>query len=126
MSRLLRDLQLVDARGRKYLAADERRRFLEAAGRLLWPWSRATADRRIARIMPAAGIEGPQACPNGLRHGFGIAAVAAGVPRPTIAAALDHAHLQTTGVYTTAAGLKARGFLARMWEREANSAGSGA
>ena len=31
MSRLVRDLQLVDARGRKYLTADERQRFLEAA-----------------------------------------------------------------------------------------------
>ena len=205
MSRLVRDLQLVDARGRKYLAADERRRFLEAAvraprpadqtfaltlahtgarvsevlamcprdvdleaasirirtlkrraerwrevpvppellraleivhalrsapakaaGRPLWPWSRATAHRKIARIMADAGIEGPQACPKGLRHGFGVAAVAAGVPLPTIAAALGHADLQTTAVYTTAAGLEARDFLARMWEREGNSGGSGA
>ena len=31
MSRLIRDLQLVDTRGRKYLTADERQRFLEAA-----------------------------------------------------------------------------------------------
>ena len=31
MSRLVRDLQLVDARGRKYLATDECRRFLEEA-----------------------------------------------------------------------------------------------
>ena len=205
MSRLVRDLQLVDARGRKYLAADERWRFLEAAaraprpadqtfaltlahtgarvsealaicprdvdleaasirirtlkrrterwraipvppellralelvhalrsapakavGRPLWPWSRATAHRKITRIMTDAGIEGPQACPKGLRHGFGIAAVAAGVPLPTIAAALGHANLQTTAVYTTAAGLEARDFLARMWEREGNSGGFGA
>ena len=203
MSRLVRDLQLVDARGRKYLAADERRRFLEAAarasrptdqtfaltlahtgarvsealavcpgdvdleaasiriqtlkrraehwrevpvppemlcalelvhalrstpakaaGKPLWPWSRATAHRKIARTMADAGVEGPQACPKGLRHGFGIAAVAAGVPLPTIAAALGHANLQTTAIYTTAAGLEAREFLTRMWEREANSAGS--
>ena len=65
--------------------------------------------------MADAGIEGPQACPKGLRHGFGIAA---GVPLPTIASALGHANLQTTAVYTTAAGLEARNFLARMWERE--------
>ena len=77
--------------------------------------------------MADASIEDPQACPKGLRHGFGIAAVAAGVPLPTIAAALGHANLQTTAVYTTAAGLEARDFLARMWwEREGNSAGSGA
>ena len=55
--------------------------------------------------MADAGIEGPQACPKSFRHDFGIAAVAAGVPLPTIAAALGHANLQTTAVYTTAAGL---------------------
>ena len=204
ISRLIRDLQLVDTRGRKYLTADERQRFLEAArlvprpadqtfaltlahtgarisealavrpmdidleaasirirtlkrraehwrevpvppellralelvhalrstpakaaDKPLWPWSRATAHRKIARTMADAGVEGPQACPKGLRHGFGIAAVAAGVPLPTVAATLGHANLQTTAVYTTAAGLEARDFLARMWEREGNSGGSG-
>ena len=57
--------------------------------------------------MADAGVEGPQACPKGLRHAYGLAAVAAGVPLPTIAAALGHANLQTTAVYTTAAGLEA-------------------
>ena len=33
MSRLVRDFQLVEARGRKYLNADERRRFLKATDR---------------------------------------------------------------------------------------------
>ena len=37
MSRLVRDLQLVDARYRKFLAADERRRFLEAAAQAVRP-----------------------------------------------------------------------------------------
>ena len=32
--------------------------------------------------MRTAGIEGPQACPRGLRHSFGVAAVTAGVPLP--------------------------------------------
>ena len=84
-----------------------------------------SAPAKIARIMADAGIEGPQACPKGLRHGFGIAAVAAGVLLPTIAAALSHANLQTTAVYTTAAGLEAREFLAKMWEKEGNSGGTG-
>ena len=205
ISRLIRDLQLVDTRGRKYLTDDERQRFLEAArlaprpadqtfaltlahtgarisealavrpididieaasiqirtlkcrvehwrevpvppellraleivqalrstpakaaGKPLWPWSRATAHRKIARTMADADVEGPQACPKGLRHGFGIAAGAAGVPLPTIAAAPGHANLQTTAIYTTAAGLEARDFLSRMWEREENSGGSNA
>ena len=204
MCHLIRDLQLVDTRGRKYLTADERQRFLEAtrlaprpadqtfaltlahtaarisealavrtmdidieaasirirtlkrraehcrkipvppellralklvhalrstpakaAGKPLWPWSQASAHRKIAKTMAYACVEGPQACPKGLRHGFGIAAVAAGVPLPTITAALGHANLRTTAIYTTAAGLEARDFLAKTWEREANSAGSG-
>ena len=73
--------------------------------------------------MPASRV--PRPCPKGLRHGFGIAAVAASVPLPTTAAALHHANLQTTAVYTTAAGLEAQDFLASMWERDGNSGGSG-
>ena len=205
MSRLIRDLQLVDTRGRKYLAADERWRFLEAAarapkpadqtfaltlahtgarvsealavcprdvdleassirirtlkrraecwrevpvppdllralefvhalrsapakaaGKLLWAWLRSTAHRNIARTMADAGVEGPQACPKGLRHGFDIATVATGVPLPTITAAPSHANLQTTAIYTTTADLGARDFLARMWDQKADSPGSGA
>ena len=65
--------------------------------------------------MHMACIEGPQACPKGLRHGFGIAAVTAGVPLPTIAADPGHADIATTAIYTTALGVEARGFLAKMW-----------
>ena len=85
------------------------------AGEPLWPWSRATGHRRIVSVMERAGISGPQACSKGLRHSFGIAAVAAGVPLPTIAAVLGHADISTTAIYTTAVGLEAREFLARMW-----------
>ena len=85
----------------------------KAAGKPLWPsWSRATAHWKIARTMADVGIEGSQAYPKGLRHGFGIAA------------ALGHANLQTTAVYTTVAALVALDFLARMWAQEPNSAGS--
>ena len=68
--------------------------------------------------MVSASIEGPQACPKGLRHGFGIAAVTAGVPLPTIAAVLGHADIATTAIYTTAVGAEAREFLARMWSED--------
>ena len=57
-------------------------RFLEAVARArqpadkpLWLWSRATAHRKTAKTMVAAIIKGSQACPKGLWHGFGIAAV---------------------------------------------------
>ncbi len=39
----------------------------------LWPWSRMTGWRAVHRVMEAAGLEGPQASPKGLRHGFGVA-----------------------------------------------------
>ena len=62
-----------------------------------------------------AGIEGPQACPRGLRHSYGVAAVTAGVPLPTIAAVLGHASLTTTAIYTTAIGAEARELVSRVW-----------
>ena len=65
--------------------------------------------------MREAGIAGPQATPRALRHSCGVAAVAAGVPLPTIAAVLGHADLSTTAIYTTAIGAEARELVARVW-----------
>jgi hypothetical protein len=45
----------------------------------LWPWSRMTGWRAVHAVMAVAGLDGPQASPKGLRHGFGVAAVSAGV-----------------------------------------------
>ena len=85
------------------------------AKRPLWPITRQSANRQVGALMRSAGIEGPQACPRGLRHSFGVAAVEAGVPLPTIAAMLGHASLNTTAIYTTAVGAQARELVARMW-----------
>ena len=82
-----------------------------ARARALWP-----ITRQVGALMSAAGIEGPQACPRGLRHGYGVAAVTAGVPLPTVAAVLGHASLDTTAIYTTAIGAEARELVARVWE----------
>ena len=82
---------------------------------LLWPITRQTANRQVAAIMRGAGIEGPQACPRGLRHSSGVAVVTAGVPLPTIAAVLGHASLSTTAIYTTAIGAEARELVSRVW-----------
>ena len=83
--------------------------------RPLWPITRQAAHRQVGALMAAAGIEGPQACPRGLRHGYGVAAVTAGVPLPTVAAVLGHASLDTTAIYTTAIGAEARELVARVW-----------
>jgi len=46
-----------------------------AARAPLWAFSRATAWRRVKEVLAAAGIEGAQARPKGLRHALGVAAV---------------------------------------------------
>ena len=55
------------------------------AARRLWDFSRSTASRHVKRLMTTADIEGPQASAKGLRHGFGVAAIEAGVRcRPSL------------------------------------------
>ena len=81
----------------------------------IWQYSRSSASRHIAGLMSDAQINGPQACPKGLRHGFDIAAVESGVPLPTIALVLGHARIMTTAIYTTAVGIEYRELLKRMW-----------
>ena len=88
---------------------------VRGANRPLWPITRQTANRQVAALMRTAGIEGPQACPRGLRHNFGVAAASAGVPLPIIAALLGHASLTTTAIYTTAIGAEARDLVSRVW-----------
>ena len=59
MSRLIRDLQLVDARGRKYLTADERQRFLAAAALAPKPADQTfafTLARTGARVSEALAV----------------------------------------------------------------------
>ena len=82
----------------------------------LWPITRQAAHRQVGALMASAGIDGPQACPRGLRHSYGVAAVRAGVPLPTVAAVLGHASLDTTALYTTAIGAQARELVSRVWE----------
>ena len=38
----------------------------------LWPITRQAAHRQVAQLMHRAGIAGPQACPRGLRHAYGV------------------------------------------------------
>ena len=52
--------------------------------------------------MRTAGIEGAQACPRGLQHSYGVAAV------------LGHASLTTTAIYATAIGTEARELVSRV------------
>lgn len=83
--------------------------------RRLWPWSRTTGYRLVKRIMHEAGITGPQACPRGLRHGFGVAALAAGVPLTLLQRWMGHASLRTTSIYLGVSGAEERAFAERVW-----------
>ena len=85
------------------------------ANRPLWPITRQTANRQVGALMRTAGIKGPQACSRGHRHSYGVAAVTAGVPLPTIAAVLGHASLTTTAICTTVIGAEAPELVSRVW-----------
>jgi hypothetical protein len=62
-----------------------------------------------------AGIEGPQASPKGLRHGFGVQAVSSGVPLNMVQKWLGHAQLSTTAIYADAVGAEEKSIMDRMW-----------
>jgi integrase len=81
----------------------------------LWPWSRMTGWRGVHAVMQAAGLEGVPASPKGLRHGFGVAAVTAGIPLNLVQKWLGHAQLSTTAVYANAVGAEEKDIARRMW-----------
>jgi integrase len=84
-------------------------------GERLWPWSRMTGWRAVHAVMDAAGLDGPKASPKGLRHGFGVAAVAAGIPLNLVQKWLGHAQLSTTAIYADATGAEEKDIARRMW-----------
>lgn len=79
------------------------------------PVSRSRAYRWVKGVMAEAGIVGAQACPKGLRHGFGVHANASGVQLDMIRKWMGHASIKTTAIYTTAAGPEERRIADRMW-----------
>jgi integrase/recombinase XerD len=81
----------------------------------LWPWSRMTGWRAVHAVMAAAGLDGPYASPKSLRHGFGVAAVSAGIPLNLVQKWLGHAQLTTTAIYAEAVGEEEQSIAARMW-----------
>lgn len=81
----------------------------------LWPWSRATAWRRVTEVMAKAGLSGPHASPKGLRHGFGVAAVQAGIPLNMTQKWLGHSQISTTAIYCNAIGEEEQRIAERMW-----------
>jgi len=86
------------------------------ADRRLWPWARNTAWRQVKAVMAAADIaDGPHRAPKGLRHGYGIHAIGAGVPLNMLSKWMGHASLEVTAIYANALGAEEQGIAARMW-----------
>ena len=81
----------------------------------LWPWSRMSGWRAVHAVMADARLDGPHASPKGLRHGFGVAAVSAGIPLNLVQKWLGHAQLTTTAIYANAVGEEEQSIAARMW-----------
>jgi site-specific recombinase XerD len=75
----------------------------------------ARSDGEVHAVMQAAGLEGVPASPKGLRHGFGVAAVTAGIPLNLVQKWLGHAQLSTTAVYANAVGAEEKDIARRMW-----------
>jgi site-specific recombinase XerD len=97
---------------------DKKRRTAAAQAKpppLLWNFGRTTAWKKVIAVMKAAGVKGPQATPKGLRHGFAVAAIQAGIPLNLLQRWLGHAQLTTTAIYANAVGPEERNIAARMW-----------
>jgi integrase/recombinase XerD len=89
----------------------------EAAVGRLWAWHRVTAWRCIKAAMRDAHIVGRSACPRGLRHGFGVGTVQAGIPLTLVQRWLGHARLGSTAIYTDACGPEEQVIAARFWDQ---------
>lgn len=82
----------------------------------LWSYSRTTAWRHIKDVLEAAGVEqATKMSPKAFRHGFGVAAVSAGIPLNLVQRWLGHAQLTTTAIYADAMGAEEKQIAARMW-----------
>ena len=81
----------------------------------LWLWSRGKGWLIIKRVMASVQLSGTHACPKGLRHGFGVAAVQSGIPLNLLQRWLGHEKLETTAIYANAIGAEERKIARRMW-----------
>ena len=90
---------------------------MSASNDRVWQWGRTKGWQVIKRVMSSAGIEGPHACPKGLRHGFGVAAIRRGVPLNLVQRWLGHRDLATTAIYADVVGDDEREIAARFWPK---------
>jgi site-specific recombinase XerD len=94
----------------------QRQRCAVRAHERLWPFHRVTGWRIIKSVMGDAGIMGNQARPHGLRHGFGVGALQAGVPVTLLKRWMGHTKLSTTEIYLDVIGPEEIAFARRFWQ----------
>lgn len=82
----------------------------------LWRFGRTTAWRFVKAEMERAGLSGRPASPRGLRHGFAVGTLQAGVPLTVVQRLLGHARLSTTAIYAEVSGPEEREIVSRYWE----------
>ena len=82
----------------------------------LWPWGRTQAYKHVKAVMREAGIEGPQASPKGLRHGFGVRSTEKTRNPRLVMKWLGHRSLDKTIIYMDVIGDEERAAAAKMWE----------
>jgi len=88
---------------------------LRGSNERIWPFCRTMGWKIIKHCMASAGLTGIKATPKGLRHGFAIACVSAGVPLPTLQRWLGHASMNTTSIYLEFVGEDERKLAERVW-----------
>lgn len=100
----------------------QQRCFVRAHARL-WPFHRVTGWRIIKSVMESAGDLGKPARPHGLRHGFGVGALQAGMPLTLLKRRMGHAKLSTTEIYLDLIGPEELAFARRFWASSLQGAG---
>jgi integrase/recombinase XerD len=74
-----------------------------------------TGWRAVHAVMAAARRDGPHASPKGLRCGFGVAAVSAGIPLNLVQKRLGDAQLTIATIYANPVGAEEKDIARRMW-----------
>ena len=79
---------------------------------------RSSMWRMVKRVMDRAKIDGRQATPKGLRHGFGIAMLEGDRPLPIhiVSQLLGHSDTKTTEIYLQATGKEKRRMVIEAWD----------
>lgn len=88
----------------------------KSSNQFIWGWSRQNGHLVICNIMQKAGLEGIQATPKGMRHGFAIACLDKGIPLNMVQKWMGHSRLETTAIYANATGQEERKLAAKLWE----------